>query len=59
MKNNGTAVFINWLLEMGYLEEEDLSEDGAEIAEDMGKVKENAPKLYNMLMCMCDCKERA
>lgn len=56
---NGATKFVNWLLEMGYLDKEDISSDGVEIARDMNKVKEVAPKFYNMLMCMCDCEERA
>ncbi|MDE7446144.1 MAG: hypothetical protein K2N15_10670 [Lachnospiraceae bacterium] len=56
---NGATKFVDWLLEMGYLEKEDISEDGVDIAKDIGKVKEVAPKFYNMLMCMCNCEERA
>ena len=56
---NGTTQFVDWLLEMGYLEKEDISIDGVEITKDMIKVKEVAPKFYNMLMCMCGCEERA
>ena len=56
---NGATKFVDWLLEMGHLDKEDISTDGVEIARDMNKVKEVAPKFYNMLMCMCDCEERA
>lgn len=56
---NGATKFVDWLLEMGYLDKEDIVTDGVDIAMDMNKVKEVAPKFYNMLMCMCDCEERA
>ena len=56
---NGATKFVDWLLEMGYLDEEDIATDGVDIAMDMNKVKEIAPKFYNMLMCMCNCEERA
>lgn len=56
---NSTTKFIDWLLEMGYLDKEDISEDGIEIAKDMRKIKETAPKFYNLLMCMCNSEERA
>lgn len=56
---NGATKFVNWLLDVGYLEKEDINQDGVEIAQDMAKVKKVAPKFYNMLMCMCDCEERA
>jgi hypothetical protein len=55
---NGAKKIIDWLLEMGYLEKEELPSDEIEITEDINKVKEFAPKFYNMLMCMCDCEER-
>lgn len=55
---DGATQFIDWLLDMGYLEIGDIQADGIEIVKDMNKVKEVAPKLYNMLMCMCDCEER-
>lgn len=58
-KMNGATKFVDWLLQMGYLEKEDIVYDGVDIAKDMNKVKEVAPKLYNMLMCMCNCEERA
>lgn len=55
---NGATKFVDWLLEMGYLDKEDISTDGIEIAQDMNKIKKVAPRFYNMLMCMCDCEER-
>lgn len=55
---NGPTKFVDWLLEMGYLDKEDISSDGVEIARDMNRVKEVTPKFYNMLMCMCNCEER-
>ncbi len=56
---NGATKFVDWLVMVGYLDKEDISDDGVDIAKDMNKVKEHAPKLYNLLMCMCDCEERA
>lgn len=56
---NGATKFIDWLLKMGYLDKEDISTDGVEIAMDMKVIKERNPKFYNMLMCMCDCEDRA
>lgn len=56
---NGVTKFVDWLLEMGYLDKEDITTDGVDIVMDMNKIKEVAPKFYNMLMCMCDCEERA
>ena len=56
---NGATKFVDWLLEMGYLDKEDISADGVEIVSDIGKVKKVAPKFYNMLMVMCNCSERA
>lgn len=56
---NGATKFVDWLLEMRYLDKEDIATDGADIAMDMNKIKKVAPKFYNMLMCMCDCEERA
>ena len=57
MDSKGTAgdalTFMNWLLNMGYLESGDIIEDGDEIIKDMTKIKTVAPKFYHMLMCMC------
>lgn len=50
--------FVDWLLDMEYLEKEDVDRDGINIAYDMHKVKEVAPRFYNLLMCMCDCDDR-
>ena len=55
---NGATKFVDWLLEMGYLDKEDISTDGIEVAQDMNKIKEVTPRFYNMLMCMCNCEER-
>lgn len=55
----GPQKFIEWLLEMGYLEPEDISTDKEEMIADIIKVREVAPKFYNMMMCMCDCEERS
>ena len=30
---NGATKFVDWLLEMGYLDKEDITTDGVEIAE--------------------------
>ena len=51
--------FVDWLLDMEYLEKEDVDLDGANMADDMHKVKEVAPRFYNLLMCICDCEDRA
>ena len=56
---NSATKFVDWLLEMGYLDKDDISTDGVEIAKDMKKVRDVAPKFYIMLMCMCNSKERA
>ena len=56
---NSATKFVDWLLEMGYLDKDDISTDGVEITKDMKKVRDVAPKFYNMLMCMCNSKERA
>lgn len=49
--------FTNWLIETGYLDPEDIY-DVMEIIQDLDKVKKVAPKFYNLLMCMCNSKER-
>ena len=46
--------FIDWLLENGYLEEEDLSTDRDEMVEDFAAVHETAPRLYNLLKNISD-----
>lgn len=51
--------FIEWLLEMGYLEPDDIPTEREEIVEDIKKIREVAPKFYNMMMRMCDCEERS
>ena len=45
------------LIETGYLDPEDIY-DVMEIIQDLDKVKKVAPKFYNLLMCMCNSKER-
>lgn len=55
----GPRKFIEWLLEMGYLELDDIPTDREEIVADIKKIREVAPKFYNMMMCMCDCEERS
>ena len=49
----GPQKFIDWLLEMGYLEQDDIPTDKKEIIADIRKVRTVAPKFYNMMMCMC------
>ena len=56
---NGATKFVDWLLEMGYMDKEDISTDGIEIANDLNKVKEVAPKFYNMRMCKSNCEDKA
>lgn len=53
----GPQKFIDWLLEMGYLEQDDIPTDKKEIIADIRKVRTVAPKFYNMMMCMCNCGE--
>lgn len=55
MKNKPAEQFINWLLKMEYIE----SADVKDITNDVALIKEAAPRLYNLLMCMCDCSDRA
>lgn len=55
IKNKSAEQFINWLLEMEYME----SADVKDITNDVALIKEAAPRLYNLLMCMCDCSDRA
>ena len=54
---SGSETFVPWLFEMGYLDKEDVVMDEKEIEEDLNKVKEVAPRFYNMLMCMCNYEE--
>lgn len=56
---DGAQKFIDWLLEAGYLEDNDILTDRDEITDDIRKIKKVAPKFYNMMMCMSDCEERA
>lgn len=55
----GPQKFIDWLLEMGYLEQDDIPTDKKEIIADIRKVRTVSPKFYNMMMCMCNCGERS
>lgn len=55
----GPQKFIDWLLEMGYLEQNDIPTDKEEIIADIRKIRMVAPKFYNMMMCMCNCEERS
>lgn len=55
----GPQKFIDWLLEMGYLEQDDIPTDKKEIIADIRKVRTVAPEFYNMMMCMCNCEERS
>ena len=41
--------FVDWLVQMGYLDEEDIQMDGEEINNDLKVIKEVAPKFYNLL----------
>ena len=42
---NGATKFVDWLLDVGYLEKEDINSDGVEIAQDMAKVKKSRSKV--------------
>lgn len=46
------ARFAEWLNNLGYLEDDDLKMDGAEINADLEKIKDIVPKLYNMLITL-------
>lgn len=50
----GRNSFIDWLVNCGYMNEEDVKMDAAEMDADLEKVKNVAPKLYNLLMCLSD-----
>lgn len=54
---SGSETFVSWLFEMGYLDKEDVVMNEKDIEGDLNKVKEVAPRLYNMLMCMCNYEE--
>lgn len=56
---NAAEKFVDWLLRMGYMNEEDILEDGSEIAKDMDNIRRVAPKFYNLMMCLCDCSDHA
>lgn len=45
IKNKSAEQFINWLLEMEYIE----SADVKDITNDVALIKEAAPRLYNLL----------
>lgn len=49
---NKQARFAEWLNNLGYLEDDDLKMDGAEINADLEKIKDIVPKLYNMLITL-------
>ena len=59
LEMNACTKFVDWLLEMGYMTKEDITEDAVDLARDIGAVRRHAPKLFNMLMCMCNCEDRA
>ena len=48
--------FLEWLLEMEYLDSEDIDMDGEEMERDLAKIKEVAPKFYNLLMSISNLK---
>ena len=45
--------FFNWMLTMGYLEPEDIEEDGEEISKDLATILETTPKFYGFIMDIC------
>lgn len=47
----GPQKFIDWLLEMGYLEQDDIPTDKEEIIANIRKVRTVAPKFYNICVC--------
>lgn len=61
MLNRDFVKFISWMIDMGYLgdeykfmEREEIVEERKQIREDMEKVKEVAPKFYNLIMNVVD-----
>lgn len=46
--------FFNWMLMMGYMNADEIVEDGDEISEDLEKAKYATPKLYELIMSICD-----
>lgn len=61
MLNRDFVKFISWMTDMGYLgdeykfmEMEEIVEERKQIREDMEKVKEVAPKFYNLIMNIID-----
>lgn len=61
MLNRDFVKFISWMTDMGYLgdeyefmEREEIVEERKQIRKDMEKVKEVAPKFYNLIMNVVD-----
>ena len=46
--------FVEWLLEMGYLDPEDIPEDKEQLDKDLQLVKASAPPLYHLLMTISE-----
>ena len=61
MLNRDFVKFIFWMTDMGYLgdeyrfmEREEIVNERRQIREDMEKIKEVAPKFYNLIMSVVD-----
>ena len=44
-----TINFYNWLVDKGYREKEDFTEDINDMTDDFKTIKEKAPRLFNLL----------
>ena len=54
MANN----FYDWLIALGYRDEDDKSEDIEDVMEDLSKMKDAVPRMFNVLKEICDRLER-
>ena len=46
--------FYDWLIDLDYRDKDDKKEDIADVLEDLTKVKEVAPKLFNLIKEISD-----
>lgn len=46
--------FFNWMLMMGYLDPEDIEENGEEFSKDLAIISKTAPRFYDFIMSICD-----
>lgn len=54
-----TRDFLNWLVNMGYVDVTDVAEDVNDITRDLKTIRVVAPKFFNLIMCMCNSERRA